>query len=128
MRRLTWLIGAGVISSLLIYTSLGLAGQPVGAGLAVAQSSTCGLAQVAFCDTFDQPSPVVSRTGQWNPILWTVANVNTTVNLDQSIINSWAATDAMHCKTPSTGVLPPNDYFMCGVEAGESEHFMEAIN
>jgi hypothetical protein len=91
-------------------------------------AETCGLAQPAFCDTFDQPSPVVSRTGQLDPAKWTVAHINGGINTDQAEINTWAATNAMHCKTPISGVLPPNDYFMCGPEFGESMHFMEAIN
>jgi hypothetical protein len=91
-------------------------------------NNDCNLLGQAFCDTFDTPFPVVSRTGQINPNTWSVAHVNTTVNLGQGSANTWAATHAMHCKDSLNGVLPPNDYFMCGIEVPESEHFMEALD
>src|SRR5215471_9122783 len=126
--RLRWLIGTVVLASTLVYTSFHQTDALLG-GVANAQSvATCNLSCPAFCDTFDNPFPTISRTGQLNPTRWSVAHVNTGVNADQGQINTWTASDAMHCKTPVTGVLPPNDYFMCGPEFGESMHFMEALN
>lgn len=87
----------------------------------------CGLAQVAFCDTFDTPYAGSGRSGQLDPSRWSVARLTENDNPTQGRINEFWPTDAMHCKTPVTGVLPDSDYFMCGTEAGESEHFMEAI-
>jgi hypothetical protein len=91
-------------------------------------NNDCNLPGQAFCDTFDNPFPVISRTGQIDPSKWIEDHVNTTVNLDQGSINTWAAANAMHCKDPISGVLPPNDIFMCGVEVPESEHFMDTLN
>lgn len=95
---------------------------------ALTQSSSCSLSNPAFCDTFDQPSPTISRTGQLDPSRWTINHVNTGVNTDQGDVNSWATADAMHCRDLMPNVMPPNDYFMCGPEVGESMHFMEVLN
>jgi len=48
--------------------------------LAVAQSmggsGQCGLSQLAFCDTFDQPYTGSGRTGHLDPSRWTVARLS----------------------------------------------------
>jgi hypothetical protein len=94
---------------------------------AAAEGGTCGLAQVAFCDTFDSPSPG-GRAGDLDERRWSVARLTQNTNPSQGSLNPWPATAAMHCKDPMSGVLPPNDYFICGVEYGESNHFMEAFD
>jgi hypothetical protein len=94
---------------------------------AAGEGSTCGLAQVAFCDTFDSPSPG-GRAGDLDERRWSVARLTQNTNPSQGSVNPWPATTAMHCKDPMSGVLPPNDYFICGVEYGESNHFMEAFD
>ncbi len=91
-------------------------------------NNDCGLPNQAFCDTFDTKSPVISRTGQLNPNTWTIAHVNTSSNPDQGMNDTWAASIGFHCKDKSTGFLPPNDYFICGTEFGESNHFMDVLN
>lgn len=87
----------------------------------------CGLPQPAFCDTFDAPFPI-TRSGQLDNSRWSVARVSSAHNPSQGNVDTFYPTDAMFCKDPITGVRPPNDYFECGPQFGESNHFMEAIN
>jgi hypothetical protein len=94
---------------------------------AEAQSLPCGLASPAFCDTFDQPFNGSGRTGQLDPARWTVAR-NGSANPSQGLVNLFVGSNAMHCQTPVTGVMPDADYFVCGTEFGESNHFMEAFD
>lgn len=91
-------------------------------------AGTCNLAQPAFCDTFDQPFPQANRTGTLDPGKWSISRFSGLTNAGSEQYAWFPAADAMHCKTPVTGVMPPNDYFECGPEVGESNHFMEAIN
>lgn len=88
----------------------------------------CGLHAPAFCDTFDQPFTGGGRTGQLDPSRWTVGRFTGVNNSGQGLYNAFKPSEAMHCKTPISGVVPDNDYFMCGPEAGESMHFMEAFD
>ncbi|HZS21207.1 MAG TPA: hypothetical protein VFA63_09470 [Pseudonocardiaceae bacterium] len=87
----------------------------------------CGLTQVAFCDTFDSPF-AFSRSGALNPRVWSVARLSQNNNPSQGAVNTWAETDAMHCKDLIHDVTAPNDLFECGPAYGESNHFMDAIN
>ena len=34
----------------------------------------------------------------------------------------------MRCRDPISGVVPPNDFFFCGPEFGESMHYMDAFD
>lgn len=88
---------------------------------------TCGLVQVAFCDTFDTPF-ALSRSGELNPQIWSVARLSQNNNPSQGAVNTWAATDAMHCKDLIHGVTVPHDFFECGPAYGESNHYMDAID
>lgn len=93
-------------------------------------AGACGLGQPVFCDTFDAPytSGVKGRTGQLDPSRWTVARLTQLVNPAQGQLNEFLPSAAVRCKTGTITVVPPNDYFLCGVESGESEHFMEAFD
>lgn len=113
---------AMVISALVLVMLI-----PLGAKAQVA-SGNCNLPQAAFCDTFDSPFPQANRTGQLDPAKWDIGRWSGLTNTGSNQINMFPPADAMHCKVPVSGVMPPFDYFMCGVEAGESEHFMEALN
>src|SRR5712692_2533907 len=76
-------------------------------------SKGCGLSEPAFCDTFDEPFSGGGRTGQMNPNRWSIARVSGVVNADQNKINEWIPSPALHCRTPISGVVPDQDYFMC---------------
>jgi hypothetical protein len=89
-------------------------------------SATCNLSQVAFCDTFDQPFTGAGRTGQLDPSRWTVSR-HSGLN-GSGMFNMFVPSDAMRCRDRITGVVPPNDVFMCGPEFGESMHFMDAFS
>jgi hypothetical protein len=85
----------------------------------------CNLPNPAFCDTFDQPHPV-SRHGQLDPSKW---NVTRHSGLNGSNMYSmFVPSDAHRCIELISGVVPPNDVFMCGPEFGESMHFMDAFS
>src|SRR5207249_7010331 len=101
---------------------------PTNHGIAEAQSIgvNCGLSQPAFCDTFDQPYNGGGRTGQMDPSRWSIGRVGN-AGPSQNLINMFAPSPAMRCKTPVTGVMPEQDYFICGAEFNESNHFMEAF-
>jgi hypothetical protein len=92
---------------------------------AEAQSVGCNLPGPAFCDTFDQPH-TVSRHGQLDPSKW---NVTRHSGLNGSgMYSMFVPSDAHRCQEMISGVVPPNDVFMCGPEFGESMHFMDAFS
>src|SRR5579885_741219 len=101
--------------------------EPHGHGDPGPGDATCGLEQVAFCDTFDAPF-ALSRSGELDPRVWSVARLSQDNNPSQGTVNAWAATDAMHCKDLIHAVTAPHDFFECGPAYGESNHYMDAIN
>jgi hypothetical protein len=129
MRPLPFVLAAAVATTVILAPGLVNFGSALTAGVAEAQSApnACGLSQVAFCDTFDAPYTGASRTGQLDPSRWSVSRLTSSVQPGLKY-NQFIPSPAMHCKDPITGVVPPNDYFMCGIEVGESEHVMEAFN
>jgi hypothetical protein len=99
----------------------------------VADVSTCLLNQAAFCDTFNEgPSTAGGRSGALDPARWSVSHVTGLTNFGQDQANGFVPSDYMRCMDPETGLLPPNDYFMCAAAmpdgSKESMHFMEAFN
>jgi hypothetical protein len=90
----------------------------------------CGTGEpsFAFCDTFDQPYAGGGRTGQLDPMKWSISRLSGFTNPGQGQLNWFGPSDAMHCRVAMTGLVPDNDYFVCGAEYGESNHFMEAFN
>src|SRR5438876_11923985 len=131
VRRLpSWICAVVVLVALLIAAqSWDSINKSIGIGSASAQQAggNCGLAQPAFCDTFDQPFNGGGRTGQLDPSRWTIARIGNS-NPKHGFVNFFIGSNAMPCKTPVTGVMPDSDYFVCGVEFGESNHFLEACD
>lgn len=112
-----------LVSTLAISSVVPVATQAQAAG-------QCNLPQPASCDTFDAPvstSPATSRGGPLDPAKWSISRL-TGFTATPWTVNAFLPSNAMHCKTPITGVLPDNDYFECGPESGESNHFMEAFD
>ncbi|HZU82178.1 MAG TPA: hypothetical protein VE987_04645, partial [Polyangiaceae bacterium] len=70
----------------------------------------CGLAQAAFCDTFDTPSPG-GRAGDLDDASWSASRISTINNFGQGQYNVWGSTTTSACGKQTSGVLPPNDMF-----------------
>src|SRR5450631_3187523 len=77
-----------------------------------AAAGNCGLAQVAFCDTFDAPAGTGNRSGQLNGTVWGVSRVLGAVNFGQGQFDAAPATALVGCSGTST-VRPPNDVIIC---------------
>src|SRR5690349_2839532 len=102
LRRLPPLIGTVVVVVAIVSVAQLADGvnASVGIGEAAAQtapSGTCGLAQPAFCDTFDQPFTGGGRTGQLDPSRWAIARVGN-ANPSQGLVNFFIGSNAMYCK------------------------------
>jgi hypothetical protein len=118
------------VSILATATLGGLAMLPSGASARPTEmqaSGDCGMDRAAFCDTFDQPHTGGGRTGALDPSLWTVSR-HSGLNNGSDMLNMFVPSDAMMCRDRVAGIVPPNDFFFCGPEFGESMHFMEAFN
>jgi hypothetical protein len=76
-------------------------------------AATCGLAQPAFCETFDAPSPG-GRAGDLDDRVWSVARLTSAQNVFQGLAFGWAPADATICGRALTGVVPDQDYVLCG--------------
>ena len=75
-------------------------GQP---GVCGTPTHSCGMQlnenPVAFCETFDQPSPVTNRSGEMNGDLWGVQRIGGTVNYGQPF--AWPNATVNVCGTES---------------------------
>jgi hypothetical protein len=93
---------------------LALASPAFGGRTAEAQSTGCGLAQAAFCDTFDAPSPngAGTRSGDLDGVVWGVSRATQTDNPSQGIVYGWQATQLNACGTTRT-VGPERDVVIC---------------
>jgi hypothetical protein len=96
-------------------------------GLSCTDTRASGEVVWAFCDTFDAPAPV-SRSGQLSNARWSVARNTQSNNPSSGGLLNWPATEAMMCRDPMTGILPPDDYFFCDNHGMESMHWMEAFD
>src|SRR6185503_2321150 len=76
---------------------------------------------VAFCDTFDQPSGIGNRSGDLNGLVWGVSRVTTNSNAGQDQWSSWAPTQIQKCGTTPI-VLPNSDVVICNGQ------LVEAVN
>ena len=74
---------------------------------------------VAFCDTFDAPNPVIGRSGELDERVWGVSRVSGNTTLDSNL-NFWRPTDLVHCSGTLTGVRPPDDVRVCNGEVREA--------
>lgn len=90
------------------------------APVATAQSSACGLAQAAFCETFDAPSPngAGTRSGDLDGVLWGVSRINQADN-PAGLLDNWAASNQAICGS-STPVSPERDIRVCNGHAVET--------
>jgi hypothetical protein len=87
-------------------------------GQAATVVGSCGLAQPAFCETFDAPAPTGSRSGPLNGILWGVSRTTGNTNLG-SPADGWSQTQLDACGTTRT-VTPPNDIALCNGQLREA--------
>src|SRR5689334_9245524 len=122
MLRLVSPIGALLVALALAVAlmSTGL-GNSLVMGEAQAQSSgSCGLAQVAFCDTFDGPAGTGNRSGDLNGTVWGVSRATSHVNTGQGQYYEWHATSQQLCGGGS--VYPDQDVRIC------NGRLVEAVN
>lgn len=97
-------------------------GQVVGPATAQAQSSGgCQLDQVAFCDTFDAPSPngAGTRSGDLDGVVWGVSRATSSDNPSQGHLYEWNASHLKGCGATSV-VTPPRDVQICNGQLFES--------
>ena len=79
---------------------------------------------VAFCETFDQPAPLLTRSGQLDQTLWGVSRLNTFVNPSQGLVNNYYPTSIIGCGLTAK-VMAPNDVRICNGRVYESANDME---
>jgi hypothetical protein len=82
----------------------------------------CGLTQVAFCDTFDAPTPTAgTNSGDLNGVVWGVSRGSSDNNPSQGAAYGWANTALNKCGT-TVVVAAPRDVQICNGQV------VEAIN
>ena len=96
----------------------------------------CGLPSAAFCETFDQPSPV-TRSGELDPTKWVVARYGHPAAVGFFQIGPMSTpTDgklfpATLCGAPFANILPPYDVKICsgtGIDGKPSNQLQEVMN
>lgn len=96
---------------------------------AAAAGSTCGLAQPAFCDTFDAPAGTGNRSGDLNGTVWGVSRALGAINFGQGQYDSAAPVMMDRCGQQVL-VQPPHDVAICDgrlVEAQYDQHGVTAL-
>jgi hypothetical protein len=87
-----------------------------GSVLLSAQGSSCGLqkneAPLAFCETFDQPFPATSRSGQLDGTLWGVSRL-TGLNDFQGLANAWSPSTLVACEGSQPARPDATDVIVC---------------
>jgi hypothetical protein len=122
------------IASVLSYALL-TAMAAVGAGgltrLAAQSTPACGLANPAFCDTFEQgPAPARGRGGDLDPTMWSAARL---APQDFSgggpVANPAPIAPIPPCRAnlPLTEAYPPNDTLICDATPTRSKQLMTAV-
>jgi hypothetical protein len=93
--------------------------------------STCGLANAAFCETFDQgPAAVRSRGGDLDSVRWSAARI---APQDFSgfgpVANPVTTAPVPLCRAgvTATSVYPPDDTLICDATATRSRQLMTAV-
>jgi len=79
----------------------------------------CGLANAAFCETFDAPAPISNRSGQLDGTLWGVSRQLGSTNFGQEQYYDVSPSTMQHCGQDIT-VQPPTDVEICNGEVVES--------
>jgi hypothetical protein len=96
--------------------------------IAVAPAN-CGLAQTAFCETFDAPAGNGNRSGDLNGTVWGVSRALGGLNFGQGQYNSASPTMMNRCGQ-NVLVQPPNDVAICNgrlVEAQTDQHSVTSL-
>ena len=99
------------------------------AGIAYAQSSSCGLTNPAFCETFDAPAGIGNRSGDLNGTLWGVSRQIGGTNFGQGQYYDASPTTMALCGQ-SVPVQPPRDVAICDgrlVEAQTDQHGVTSL-
>jgi hypothetical protein len=94
-----------------------------------AAPATCGLAQPAFCDTFDAPAGNGNRSGDLDGTVWGVSRALGGVNFGQGQYSSTSPTMMDRCGQQVL-VQPPNDVAICNgrlVEAQDDQHGVTSL-
>jgi hypothetical protein len=94
----------------------------LGGSSANAQSAGgCQLDQIAFCDTFDAPSPngAGTRSGDLDGVVWGVSRATSDDNPSQGAIYNWNASHLKGCG-PAQQVVPPHDVQICSGQLFDS--------
>ena len=97
-----------------------------GAEVAFAASGNCGLAQVAFCDTFDAPAGSGNRSGDLDGTVWGVSRALGAVNFGQGQYDSTSPSMMDYCGTQIL-VQPPNDVRICNGQLVESQYDQHGV-
>jgi hypothetical protein len=107
-------VAGGMVLSLLIVFA------PLFQATSEAQQVPCNLAQVAFCDTFDAPSPngAGTRSGDLDGVVWGVSRATSDDNPGQSSNFHWNATQQSVCGGQT--VAPERDVVICNGQLVES--------
>jgi hypothetical protein len=85
-----------------------------------AAPSNCGLAQPAFCETFDAPAGNGNRSGDLNGTVWGVSRALGGINFGQGQYNSTSPTMMDRCGQ-NVLVQPPNDVAICNGRLVEAQ-------
>src|SRR5579871_3124791 len=95
-------------------------------GLALAAAHDCGLAQPAFCDTFDAPNGTGNRSGDLDGKVWGVSRELGAFNSGQGQFNSASPVLMDRCGTAVT-VAPPHDVSICNGQLVEAQYDQHGV-
>jgi hypothetical protein len=97
------------------------------AGGGSAGGPACFLANAAFCDTFDEPSPG-GRGGDLDDERWSASRVSGMDNLGQGQHNWMLSTQTSACGRTASDVWPYEDMFFCAGGSIPSMHFNDSLD
>jgi len=89
-------------------------------------AGACGLADPAFCDTFERASPG-GRAGDLDERFWGVGRLSQLTNVSQGANNPFPSAQAAGCDGPRPVAADGSDYFFCA-RLGESAALRQAFN
>ena len=90
---------------------------------------TCGLAQPAFCDTFDAPAGIGNRSGDLDGTVWGVSRMLGPLNFGQGQYDAVSPTMMDRCGA-QVQVLAPHDVAICNgmlVDAQYDQHGVTSL-
>jgi hypothetical protein len=118
-------VAAGVVLALCMLGAIAFLWPASGS----AQSAPCGLANAAFCDTFDEgPAAVRGRGGDLDSSKWSAARLAPS-DFSGGPADPVAVAPIPHCKAsfPSLSVYPPDDTLICDPGSSLSSQLMTAV-